>query len=214
MLNDIYDFYSKKTNKKGYQVIDKKLLIKYFVSVTLFIIVFLASNITINIYFEAVRFILLITLLVWMRKIGREMDIYLKSYRNKQKPLLKEKLKSYLKWKLELNHHSQLNELSKHFRAKSLDGRRNYDFIPHINSILTIIVFVSSLTAQSNPEIRSDVINATIGIALILYAVNLTISKIAGLWWNRESERMNNLSEIINEIHLDEWIRANKELKK
>ncbi|WP_341201114.1 hypothetical protein [Planomicrobium okeanokoites] len=210
MLNDIYDFYSRKTNKKGYQVIDKKLLIKYFVSVALFIIVFLSSDITINIYFEAVRFILLITLLVWMRKIGKEMDINLTSYRNKQKPLLKAKLKSYLKWKLEINHHSQFNELSKHFRAKSLDGRRNYDFIPHINSILTIIVFVGSLTAQSNPEIRSDVINTTIGIALFLYAANLIISKIAGLWWNRESERMNNLSEIINEIHLDEWIRANK----
>lgn len=210
MLNDIYSFYSRKTSKKGYQVIDKKLLIKYFISAALFILVFLSSAITINIYLDAIRAMLLVILVIWMRKIGKEMDINLLNYRINQKPLLKASLKSYLEWKLGINHHSQYKELGKHFRNKSLDNKRNYDFIPHINSILTLIFFIGSLTAQSSPEIRLEVIKVTIGIALFLYATNLILSKIGGLWWNRESEGMNNLSEIIKEIHLDELILAKK----
>lgn len=210
MLNDIYNFYSKKTSKRGYQVIERKMLIKYFISVALFILIFLSSTIIINIYFEAVRAFLLVMLVIWMSRIGKEMDIKLINYRNKQKPLLKETLQSYLKWKLDINHHSQYKELWKHFRDKSLDNKRNYDFIPHINSILSIIIFIGSLTAQNSPEIRLEVIKITIGIALFLYAANLVVSKIGGLWWNRESEKMNSLSEIIKEIHLDEMIIAKK----
>src|SRR5690606_13153259 len=100
MLNDIYYFYSKKTSKRGYQVIDKKILMKYVIAVALFFSVFLFSTKIINIYFEVARVVFLIMVIIWMRRIGKEMDLNLINYRNEQKPKLKTSLHSYLKWKL------------------------------------------------------------------------------------------------------------------
>ena len=145
--------------------------------------------------------------------ITKKIDVILLNYLNDRNPEIKRFIRNYLETILKFNNSNQFKELASQLYQKGEKNIKSYNLIPHLTMILTVILFLGTLIVQIYPEYLIDIIVYSIIITVIVLSINPLINGFASLFWNEKPKKMVELSNVINEIYLEESIKENAVIK-
>lgn len=196
MISDIIDSYKKfraKNTKKGYKVIGIQLTILFFL-----LMFFTIFNFYYIFYYSYWLIVTEIVLLLILLLVNKKVDKLLNENWRKNKKLLIGYVNCYLE-EAKFSQPEQYIRLSRILKERSKLRIRKYDITNYLMMVLTIIVF--TLGIFSNDISTSMIITIGIIFTTLIVSINPIINMFTNMFLNQESEIINELAEIIEELY-------------
>lgn len=203
--NFLQNFYTR-YSIKGYKIIGHNLTYQFVIVILLLMMIWL--HILINEDFFS--YLILFRLYIYMKHLGKLMDIKLNEYYSKMKIDSKNYIKKFLSQKLLLNHSSQYKEFAVLLKQYADENKRSYNFVPYLSMILPVLLFTSSITAQIYPQFLVSIILITLGASFFLIILNPIINTYLKLSKNVKAEMSLGLSNTVFEIYLEKSVAEYK----
>ncbi|WP_078557266.1 hypothetical protein [Bacillus alkalicellulosilyticus] len=203
-IHDFFIFYDKR-NKKGYQVIGLKLTTVFF-GIIIFLII---TSYLLSVYQKLWLLLPVGFLILWLYKTNKKVDKILLRSIEKKRAEHKDYIAIYLKDELGFNNSIQYKEISLLLKSKGDMETVTYNLTPYLAMILTAIVTTVGLIAKEDQSDVTFLLQLLIFITVILVSTNPIFNVIANLFFNTKPKKVQQISEIIQELYIENLIEEN-----
>lgn len=197
-----------RSNKRGYQIIDKKWTIIFLGNLAI-----LAFSMIMYIIYAGFWIVLAIFSIVLTFYVTKSIEKRLNKVRANRFPLEKKSLIEYLESRHSIHSSNTLIELLKQGNQYRDSKRKTFDYTPQLNLLIPVLIVSLTITYETNPNNNESIMAIILFIGLCSIFVNPVMNGLADVFFNNDSDRAKELSNYLQEIHFEKLIEENKVLE-
>jgi hypothetical protein len=193
------EFLKKKSGKKGYQIIEKSIIIYYSLLLVILVALMLFS------YFKNMKYILFTLIILYLLyKVNKKIDLKFKEANRTNHRKTKEDVRYWIKKNHGFNHSSQYKEFANLLQIEADKKKLTYNLNSLVTLFLPIWSAVVGLIVREYPEGLYIVIFFALIFTIEALCLGMLLKSFLNIFFNAKYERIMCLKSVVLEISIEE----------